>query len=235
MPRMSRNIEVGGLYHVMNRGVEKRKIFMKKQDYSRFTLGLEFFNRKDAHTSLWHILASAGPNSMPKRLLLEREKPSEPLTELMAFVLMPNHYHFIVREIQVGGTAEFMKRMGGYSTYFNKQYDRVGTLFQGRYKSVAIKDDNQAKIAFVYVHANPVELVEPGWKDFDVRNPKNAVRYLSSYEWSSYADYAGEEPKYPMTIQSGYYRKLLGGPKKCRKVVEDRILAGSVPAKQRGH
>ena len=60
MPRTLRQFEVGGIYHVINRGVERRKIFMKVQDYSRFTLALEFFNRDD-FIYLWDLIAKAGP------------------------------------------------------------------------------------------------------------------------------------------------------------------------------
>ena len=57
MPRQLRQIEVGEIYHVINRGVEKRQIFLKPQDYSRFVIGLEFFNQV-ASTDLWKLLAN---------------------------------------------------------------------------------------------------------------------------------------------------------------------------------
>ena len=203
----------------MNRGVEKRNIYLRNQDYCRFILGLEFFNRENIHTDLWKIIGGIGADPTSVRLLRERQRVSDPLMELMAFTLMPNHFHLIVREIVAGGTAEFMKRMGGYSTYFNSQHERVGSLFQNRYKSVEIRTTEQAIATFVYVHTNHVALVEKGWGDFEVKNPKKALSFLNDYRWSSYRDYVGE-PRYPEVTDRSFYHKLIGGQQKCRELVE---------------
>ena len=61
MPRQPRQFEIGGIYHIVNRGVEKRKIFLSDQDYNRFILGLEFFNDKDS-TNLWPLLVNLDSN-----------------------------------------------------------------------------------------------------------------------------------------------------------------------------
>ena len=171
MPRALRSFEIGGVYHIINRGVEKRQIFLKDQDYSRFILGLEFFNQKDAGL-LWPLIAKAGsvPAKLGERLKQGREHKSKPIVDLLAFALMPNHYHLIARETITGGISLFMRKMGGYSTYFNKQYDRVGPLFQSRFKAVTIQNDRQLSTAFAYVHTNPVELYEPGWKNRQIKN-----------------------------------------------------------------
>ena len=64
MPRQPRKIEVGGVYHIINRGVEKRKIYLKNQDYSRFILGLEFFNARE-FIDLWDLVAAKGGSDPP--------------------------------------------------------------------------------------------------------------------------------------------------------------------------
>ena len=166
MPRQNRKFEVGGVYHIFNRGVEKRKIFLKNQDYSRFILALEFLNNKQS-IDIWHALfrndnLSTGGGTVPppvdSRLLIRerlenfRGKKKKPIVEILAFALMPNHFHLILREIQEGGISLFMRKLGGYSTYFNKQHNRVGPLLQGRYKSVQIKDEIQLGNIFNYVH-----------------------------------------------------------------------------------
>ena len=81
--------------------------------------------------------------------------------------------------------------MGGYVGYFNKQYDRVGPLYQSRYKSVQVQTDEQLNVLFSYVHTNPVELVELRWKEFEVESERNAISFLETYRWSSYRDYIG--------------------------------------------
>lgn len=224
MPRQPRNFEEGGIYHIVNRGVEKRDIYIKPQDYSRFVLGLEFCNTSDP-TNLWQLvgsdptLASIGERLKEQRKINQKQHP---IVELMAFALMPNHYHLIVREIAEKGTSLFMQKMGGYSIYFNKQYDRVGPLFQSRYKSVRIKDDKQFMNTFVYVHTNPIELIESKWKNLEVKNKKKAISWLNSYKWSSYKDYVGEK-NFPTTTQRDFFSEFFGGENECRNVIEDWV------------
>lgn len=224
-------IQVGAVYHVINRGVEKRKIFMKPQDYSRFVLGLYFFNDRDANADIWtklqyrkdstlNILGYPDHPSGDNGLL---ENKRERIIDLLAFTLMPNHFHLIIREIKEGGIASFMQKMGGYVRYFNAQYNRVGPLFQGRYKAVEIKDEGQLRTTFVYVHTNPVELKEPEWKDLKVKNAKNAINWLGQYRWSSYHDYIGN-PTFPDVTQRDLFSKLYSSEKECRQAIDDWIL-----------
>ncbi len=219
MPRGVRQFEIGGIYHIINRGVEKRTIFLKSQDYSRFILGLEFFNDHNA-INLWELVTKAARDN--KSLFEERRRSRQPIVELMAFALMPNHYHLIVREITDGGTSLFMRKMGGYSMYFNKQYDRVGPLFQSRFKAVHIQDDTQLNIVFLYVHTNPVELKEPMWKERKVQNFKGAIDWLEEYRWSSYHDYM-KKFTFPHATQRDFFLDFYGGEKVCREAVENWI------------
>lgn len=135
---------------------------------------------------------------------------------------MPNHYHLIVREITKGGISLFMSKLGGYSTYFNKQYNRVGPLFQSRFKAVPIQTEIQLSNIFTYVHTNPVELYEPQWKDLKVKNKQNAINWLESYKWSSYQDYVGNSI-FPTVTQRDFFLDLYGGAKECREAIEDWI------------
>ena len=221
MPRQPRQFEVGDIFHIVNRGVEKRNIFMKPQDYSRFILGLEF-NRQNVDNNLWELITKAGPGPALERIRHEREKESKPLVELMAFALMPNHYHLVIREIIENGISLFMNKMGGYSTYFNKQYKRVGPLFQSRFKAVPVTSEIQLGNVFVYVHTNPIELLEPQWKDFKVKDFKKATKWLVSYKQSSYLNYIGKD-NYPNVIQKRFFLEFYGGKKNCQKAVKDWV------------
>ena len=215
MPRPPRQFEVGSIHHIMNRGYEKRTIYRDDHDYARFIESLYHFNDKEsvfianlakASRSIPAASDSSGPTP---RVRLEKK---EPIVEVLAFTLMPNHYHLILREIIDGGIALFMQKLGdGYTGYFNEKYDRhgVGGIFQGRYKSVRIKDDIQLGNIFVYVHTNPVELKEPEWKDFRVKNARNAINWLSHYRWSSYHDYVGN-PTFPNVTQRGFLLDVYG-------------------------
>ena len=227
MSQRPREFEIGGVYHIVNRGVEKRKIFLKSQDYNRFILALEFLNEKE-NFNLWNLVTRAEQarsdlTTFKEHLDNQRRKPQRPIIELLAFTLMPNHFHLIIREIMEGGIPLFMQKLcSGYVTYFNKQCNRVGPLFQSRYKSIRIKEDIHLATVFAYVHTNPAELIEPGWKDFRVKNLKATMRYLESYKWSSYQDYIGNST-FPTVTKREFFLNLYGSEKKCRQAVEDWI------------
>lgn len=229
-------IEVGGIYHVFNRGVDKRKIFMNNQDYARFVLGLYFFNDKEEHYDIWtnlqnrkqYILSILGLSGGPSAAGIAdsqatNEDEREHLIDLFAFTLMPNHFHFILREIKEGGISDFMKKMGSYAQYFNTQHDRTGSLFQGRYKAVHIESDEQLRTAFVYVHTNPVELKEPSWKEWKVTNGQAALSSLGDYRWSSYGDYIGK-PTFPAVTEREFFLDFFGSEQDCKQAIEDWVL-----------
>jgi len=224
MPRKPREFEVGRIYHIVKRGVEGRDIFLKPQDYSRFIFGLEFCNTSDS-TDLWELIGGSDP-PMRERLRKireeKRERKQNSLVDFLGFALMPNHFHLIIREIILGGTSKFMQKLGGYTTYFNKQYNRLGSLFQSRFKAVEVKDDIQLHTVFVYVHTNPVELWQPGWKDFSVKNPAEAIQKLKKYRLSSYNDYIGNS-EFPHAINREFFLNFFGGENKCKQAVEDWI------------
>ena len=77
---------------------------------------------------------------------------------VIAYCLMPNHYHFLIRQDGEIGAGELVKRVfGGYSRAVNKRYDWSGTLFEGRYKARHVDSDNYLRQLCRYIHANPVK------------------------------------------------------------------------------
>jgi len=230
MPRNARKfkIEIGGFYHIVKRGVNKGQIFKNSQDYSRFIFGLELFNSVQL-INLWALLSRSGDSpstvsmvGVGKRVQRARENKGKPIVEIHAFCLMPNHIHLILREIREGGISDFMRKFGGFSTYFNKRHNRTGPLFEGRFKAVAIQSNEQLANTFRYVHTNPVELWEPKWKEFQVENPAEAINKLESYRPSSYLDYIGKENSPPF-ITKDFFLEFFGGEKNCKLAVEDWI------------
>lgn len=228
MPRNARHfkIEVGGFYHVIKRGVNRGNIFRGGQDYSRFIFGLELFNSAKT-INLWSILSRSGDSpsttsTVAKRVQEARENKGEPIVEIHGFCLMPNHIHLVLREIIEGGVSAFMRKFGGFSTYFNKRYNRTGPLFEGRFKAVPIQSDEQLANIFRYVHTNPVELWESKWKEFQVENPKGAIKKLENYRPSSYLGYIGKEDPPPF-ITRNFFLEFFGGEKACQMAVEDWI------------
>ena len=126
------------LYHVLNRGVDKKKIFIDDQDHFRFVHDLYEFNDVESADYIRNsrkLFIKANFPSFDDGKLEERQS----LVHVHAFCLMPNHYHLLLSPVVEGGIPKFMKKLNmGYSRYFNERYERKGTLFEGRYKSLFI-------------------------------------------------------------------------------------------------
>jgi len=144
MPRKIVPLINGSLYHIYNRGVDKRDIFFTKWDYLRFYQSLAYFNQIPAINDF-------------KRAKANFTKSQDPLVLLHSYCLLPNHFHLILEQSVSGGIAEFMKRIsGGYTLYFNTENDRTGALFEGTYKRVLIDTDEYYRYLFSYVNENHV-------------------------------------------------------------------------------
>lgn len=139
----------GEYYHIYNRGVDKRDIFMNKGDLSRFILSIKEFNTKKPIRS---IRENEKNKSDIDRL---KNKDNNGLVSISCYCLNPNHFHFILKQKIDGGISEFFKRLlGGYTMYFNKSHHRNGALFQGKFKSKLIKDDQYFLMIRPYVNTN---------------------------------------------------------------------------------
>ena len=137
---------IGEFFHVFNRGVDKRIIFEDEQDINRFFKSLIEFNAVNPIGSLYE-------NSF-RELGGSTAKSEERLVNIVAYCLNPNHYHLILEQLVDGGISEFMKRIGGYTLYFNNKNKRNGTLFQGRFKAVHINSNDYLLHVSAYVNLN---------------------------------------------------------------------------------
>jgi putative transposase len=176
------------IYHIYNRGVEKRTIFEHESDYYRFIFALYECNNSDAVRVSQRII------DRRQRLQGDTLQSREIMVEILAFCLMPNHYHLVIRQLVDGGITNFMKKLGNsYVGYFNENHQRkgLGSLFQGPFKAVHVTNNNQFFNLVSYVFANPIGVLEPGWKENGVANVQDAIEFLSSYRWSSYLDSIG--------------------------------------------
>lgn len=159
----------GGYYHIYNRGVEKRDIFLDERDYKVFL-----------HFLKTYLSPLEPEDNLPKRRPKTGVTPKTVYNfiSLMAYCLMPNHFHLLVKQEVRDGISQLMNRIGtNYGMYFNKRYERVGPLFQGVYKAVLI--DNEAQFLHLsrYIHLNPYEIEGGGFER------------LVAYPYSSYGDY----------------------------------------------
>jgi len=171
----------GEFYHLYNRGTEKRNIFMSRADRDRF-LALLYLANQNEPADL----------KLQGSTLLEiaEERAGAPLVEIVAYCLMPNHFHLLIRELEDGGISKFMQKLTtGYTMYFNKKNERSGALFQGRFKATHVDDDRYLRYLISYIHLNPVKLIEPKWKEAGIADKARAEKYLETYTQSSYLDY----------------------------------------------
>lgn len=165
-----------GYYHLYNRGVEKRTIFQDDQDYKVF---------------LTYLKNGLGPPPKPKEkqikigdtVFAKLEKLAKNFyqeIELLAYCLIPNHFHLLVRQKSPRSIESFTRSLlTRYSTYFNKRCHRVGSLFQGTYKAVLIEEENYLLHLSRYIHLNP------NHHGIDVKDTPLHLCY------SSYGDYLG--------------------------------------------
>ncbi|MDA2922906.1 transposase, partial [Patescibacteria group bacterium AH-259-L07] len=170
-------------YHIYNRGVEKRDVFMNEKDYLRFIHDLYELNDQNL------VENSSFRFNQNYRLPVSIVKQRELLVNILCFCLMPNHYHLILEQLKDNGIPRFMQKLGiGYVNYFNIKYERVGSLFQGRYQAIHIDNENYLLHLSRYIHLNPVELIEPKWKEEGIKNLKKIKEFLRDYRWSNYLD-----------------------------------------------
>jgi len=200
------------LYHIYNRGVEKREIFLDDSDYLRFIHNLYEFNGNDA----------ARKFSVCENITkINSNKQGNLSVEILCYCLMPNHYHILLRQKRDGGIVQFMHKLGtGYTMYFNERYQRSGVLFQGKFKAVMIDNEAYFKHIPYYIHSNPLEIIEPDWKIDGINDMKKCLQFLENYRWSSYADYIGKK-NFPSVISKEFFTTILGNNYQYRQQIEE--------------
>ncbi len=223
----------GEYYHIFNRGVEKRDIFLKTADYFRFIFCLYELNDKKLVVMRDRIENRKKRKKYRGATPALTPAPREPLVEVIVFCLMPNHYHLVLRQLVDGGISLFMKKLAdSYVGYFNLKYNRrgMGSLFQGRFKAVHIKNDEQIAHLIRYIFTNPIELLNRSWKEEGVKNVQEVIKFLKSYKWSNYLDCIGI-PNFPSVTERRFITEFFGDSDKIKEFVENWILHKSDPKK----
>lgn len=168
----------GCYYHVYNRGAHQQLLFHDRKDYQVFTEILAYY--------LQHPLGLA-PSSK-KRLKVENDKEpffvnDSPSHSLLAYCLMPNHFHLMIKQLSDTITiSDLMRRVCvGYAMYYNDRHHHSGTIFQGKYKNILIENEYQWIYLSKYIHRNPAHLQRT-----------DLCKNLSDYLYSSYLEYLGK-------------------------------------------
>lgn len=144
-----------GYYHIYNRGVEKRLLFQDQQDYSVFLMYLKEYLLPKDEDFLLKQLASPNTSRDEKQKILKilRLNNFSESISLLAYCLMPNHFHFLIKQTTPLAIDQIMNSLGTrYTMYFNRKYRRVGRLYQDVYKAVNVMRDEQLLHLSRYIH-----------------------------------------------------------------------------------
>jgi putative transposase len=149
---------------------------------------------------------------------------------LLAFVLMTNHFHILVRTPQAN-LQDFMRHFNvSYTGCFNKAHNRSGHLYQGRYKSFLVDKDSYLLQASRYLHLNPIHISRLKGTSFEEKK-----EYLDTYQWSSYQDYVSS-PRNVFLVTDDILAYFNGKEASYRRFVEEGILESVNPfEKAKGH
>lgn len=226
MPYRREQFINGEFYHVVTRRLEDHLLFKDVDDYYRGIFSIYEFNttnpveileRRKVRAEIKKAQTQGDPLSLTD--------PRDRLVEVVLFCLMPNHIHLLLRQLKEKGITTYMNKFGaGYPAYFKRKHGekRRGYFFQGRFVSVHIKTNEQLKTVFVYIHTNPLSLIEPDWKEKGIKNPERAIKFLEDYKWSSYPDYIGKK-NFPSVTEREFILKVMDGEQGCKNFVENWI------------
>ncbi len=182
-------------YHIYNRGVDKRIIYLTDNDRIRFTrlLFLCNGNKPVVYRNV-------------QTLSLNEIEVGEKLVAIGAYCLMPNHFHILMKGTTEGGIEKFMRKLlTSYSMYFNKNHERTGALFEGEFKSAHLDSDEYLKYVYSYIHLNPVKIIDQNWKEKGILDLLKAEAFLKDYSYSSYRDYLGEEREFSAVLDRSVF------------------------------
>jgi len=173
MPARHQLLVNGGFYHVFNRGVASLPFFNRDLDYKKFIKIFSFYRFNVP------LLKFSRFSSLPIDLKEKKLEKGRPLVEILAYCLMPNHFHFLLKQVADKGIAQFVMRLSdSYAKYFNTRVGRKGPLFEGRFRAVEVDNEQQLLHLSRYVHLNP-------YSAFVVKK----IEDLFTYPYSSLDEY----------------------------------------------
>lgn len=170
-----------GFYHIYSRGGDGKEIFMDPQDNATFiTIVSRYLSPFNPKTRIGYKQDKPSVTSHKLKMNLFGE------VNLVSYCLMPNHFHLLIKQNQVYGITQFMRRLlTNYAMYFNTKYHRKGSLFESIYKAVLIDTDEKLVHLTRYIHLNPVHLSVHRFGPVATV----ATARPEEYEYSSYRQY----------------------------------------------
>ncbi|MBF8250136.1 MAG: Tnp protein [Candidatus Levybacteria bacterium] len=168
------------IYHVFNRGVAALPIFLDIKSHARFINLINYYRFSNTQFSFSKLVSL--PKEEKEKIILDLRKQNAIHVEILAYCLMPNHFHFLLKQITDKGISVFMTNLqNSYVKYFNIKNERAGPLFQSMFKAVRVETDEQLLHVSRYIHLNPSTAY--------IVEPKN----LEDYKWSSLNSYLDKD------------------------------------------
>lgn len=184
MPQRKVILVTDQYYHIFNRSINKEPIFTKEKECQRALETLNYYRFENPPIRLSYLLA-LGPDRRGE-IIKSLEKKAKRLVDIICFVLMPNHFHFLLKQNTKNGISLFLAQFqNSYTRYFNTKNRRQGHLLQGQFKTVRIEDENQLLHVNRYIHLNP-------YTSYVVETPEE----LEQYRYSSFPQYLNDDTKY---------------------------------------
>ena len=200
------------LYHIFNRGIDRRPTFQNSREFNRAIDLISFYNHKDIPIRYSQFIIL--PQEI-REVKLKRLSKSDSLVDILAYCLMPNHFHFLLRQRVENGLSTFISNFtNSYTKYFNTKNQRIGPLFEGVFKAVYVENDDQAIHLSRYIHLNPV-----------VSSIVNETEVLK-YKWSSYPEYLNFEVRNEILLDKDTVLSYFKSVKKYQEFVMDQIDYG---------
>ncbi len=189
----------GEFYHVFNRGMHKRDIFRHDRDRQRFLFSLLYFQSPRTFDNISELMPYFLQHRMLKDKALTPEIVKRRFVSLLAFTLMSNHFHLLIQAHTDSGVSSYLQRaQNSYTKYFNARYEESGHLFQGPFRAIHIRDNEQLLYASAYIHRNCCEI-----KKWESRP--------ADYPWSSYQDYV-QKNRWPDLLLTNEIQEQFDSP-----------------------
>ena len=208
-------LKTGGVHHVVNRSIAKYEIFNSSDDYERMLLMLLHFSFKNSRLPKFSKFISSAlvKNKGFGRALTEKVDKEDRLVQIIAYCIMPTHFHFTLKQLKDGGISYFMRNISNsYSHYFNNKNNRKGSLWKGRFENIPVNSDEQLLHLSRYIHLNPVTagLVEKpeSWEYSSYHEYIQAHNTYSICEFKNLIDLSPEEYKEFVMARKEYQREL---------------------------
>lgn len=171
----------GEFYHIINRGVASLPVFIDQRDYQRSIETIFYYQKPEVPVRYSQFIRLSPEQRM--QLLKELKNDPRNLVEIIAYCLMPNHLHLLLRQVTNKGISTFMGNFANsYVRYFNTKRQRIGPLFQGRFRAVRIGSESQLLHLSRYIHLNPLSA-----------QVVKSLTELKKYPYSSLPEYVNSQ------------------------------------------